>query len=296
MMGLRDRLGASGPGLVVAVIAVILALGGAAFAAGGGLTGKEKNEVKKIATKIAKKVPGKPGAPGAAGAAGTAGPQGPAGPDGAKGDKGDQGPPGKSVTVTPIASGNPSECAEQGGALVKQEGAASGVKVCNGEKGEEGSPWTAGGTLPPEKTETGAWLVQGTEADESGIFTAISFPIPLAFEEVGPEEFTSGLDEDHVVFVEGVAFPEEGFNPECAPEGEGFEVVGSAREPHADPGYLCVFLGGEGLIHTTFKAIEIISEGRSAFDGGTNTAGARLSFTAPDGVAFASGTFAVTAP
>jgi hypothetical protein len=281
MTRLRDRLGASGPGLVVAVVAVILALGGAAFAAGGKLTGQQTTEVKKIAKKYAGK-PGAAGAPGAAGPQGSAGPAGAKGEKGEKGEKGTNGTNGTSVVATPEPTGT-ANCNQLGGS--KFVAGTATTFACNGK---EGSPWTDGGTLPSEAMETGSWLVQGTDADKEGIFSAISFPIPLAEE----------LDEDHVIFLEfGLAFPET--NPECT-EGEEFA---NAAHPHADPGYLCVFNSSEGLINTTFKAIEWISEGRGAEKEGTNTAGARLAFTAPSGctpatpcVAFASGTFAVTAP
>src|SRR5882724_10277399 len=126
----RDRLGANGPGLTVAVIALIFALAGGAFAASGVLTGKQKKEVEKIAKKFA-------GTPGATGPAGS---QGSTGAKGDKGDPGIQGPAGKSVKVTKITSGNPAACEERNGVLVKEESASTGIEVC------EGSPWTAGGT------------------------------------------------------------------------------------------------------------------------------------------------------
>jgi len=84
----RDRFGTAG--LVLGMIALVLALVTGAYAAGGGLTGKQKKEVKKIAQQYA-------GKPGANGATGPAGPQGPKGERGAQGDPGpagDQGPKG----------------------------------------------------------------------------------------------------------------------------------------------------------------------------------------------------------
>lgn len=81
---IREPFGKAG--LIVAVLALVLALTGAAFAAAG-LNGKQKKEVEKIAKKFAGK-PGKAGAPGAAG------PTGPAGPKGAQGAPGEPGPRG----------------------------------------------------------------------------------------------------------------------------------------------------------------------------------------------------------
>jgi hypothetical protein len=75
---IRDRFGTAG--LVVSIMALVLALGGGAFAASGGLNAKQKKQVKKIAKSFQGKGP--------------TGPAGPVGPAGAKGDqglKGDQG-------------------------------------------------------------------------------------------------------------------------------------------------------------------------------------------------------------
>lgn len=265
----RDRLGANGPGLTIAVIALVFALVGGAFAAGGGLTGKQKKQVEKIAKKYA----GKPGAPGTAGAPGAAG------TPGAKGDKGDQGiqgPAGKGVTVTPIATGNALECEERGGALVKQEGAATGVKVCTGK---EGSPWTAGGVLPEKATETGAFSAQGTAADIKGLFAAISFQIPLP----------GTLDATHVLV--GSAFPKPS------------QCTGNISSPKAAPGFLCVYVSADSE-GTSLERIEDPIALRSENLAGASTAGARLRFSVPvavpgfpeEEIAVASGTFAVTAP
>ena len=79
---LHDRIGTAG--LIVAVVALVAALSGAAFAASGGLTAKQQKEVKKIAKKFA----GKPGATGPAGA------QGPVGAPGKEGARGPAGAPG----------------------------------------------------------------------------------------------------------------------------------------------------------------------------------------------------------
>jgi hypothetical protein len=81
-------------GLTVAILALVLATTGAAFAAAK-LNGTQKKEVEKIAKKYA----GKPGATGPQGpqgnpgAAGSQGKQGEPGPKGEKGEKGDTGSP-----------------------------------------------------------------------------------------------------------------------------------------------------------------------------------------------------------
>lgn len=76
---IHEKLGTAG--FVIAILALIAALGGTAFAAAG-LNGKQKKEV----TRIAKKYAGEDGAPGAVG---------PQGPPGAKGDTGAPGEPGE---------------------------------------------------------------------------------------------------------------------------------------------------------------------------------------------------------
>ncbi|MGN6203263.1 MAG: hypothetical protein ACTHNY_12795 [Solirubrobacterales bacterium] len=81
---LHGKLGTAG--LIVAIVALVAALTGAAFAAGG-LTKRQEKQVVKIAKKYA-------GKRGPAGKPGPAGPQGPAGAPGAKGDTGAKGDKG----------------------------------------------------------------------------------------------------------------------------------------------------------------------------------------------------------
>jgi collagen triple helix repeat protein len=230
---IREPFGTAG--LIVACVALVLALTGAAFAAAG-LTGKQKKEVEKIAKKYA-------GKPGAAGAAGPAGPQGAAGANGkdgtqgaqgdkgAKGDTGSPGGPGspgaagKSAEVAQIATGT-SQCEGLGGAEVFIEGDGAGPEVCNGKegpKGDEGDPWTFGGTLPPGAVETGTWAfnrsvetfsteVEGnkeeiTVGDSEFIFVPISFPVPLSASLAKAKTHYS-TDADFSTFCEGtVAAP-----------------------------------------------------------------------------------------
>jgi hypothetical protein len=159
----HDRFGTAG--VVIAAIALITALGGTAFAAGG-LTSQQEKQVKKIAKKYA----GKSGAPGATG---------PAGPAGNNGKDGTNGTDGKSVTVTEIEAGEP-ECGELGGALLQEEGSPEGVEVCNGAEG----PLVD--TLPSGKSLIGAWGFTGAEA-----VVTISYQFSLS----------SALPEGDIVFV-----------------------------------------------------------------------------------------------
>jgi hypothetical protein len=144
---LHERLGTAG--LVVAIVALVVALGGTAFAA-------KKFITKQEAIKIAKKYAGKNGAPGATG---PQGPAGSAGKDGAGGAPGKEGPQGK-----------------------------EGPEGEEGPPGQDGSPWVAGGTLPSGQTETGMWSLSGTYGAGQGGLVSISFPIPLAAELSGTTE------------------------------------------------------------------------------------------------------------
>ena len=264
---LGKKLSANGPALTVAVIAMVVALCGGAFAASGGLNSTQKKEVKNIAKTEAKKLS-------KAGPSGPAGPQGSPGAPGAKGDKGDQGEKGaegkkgengKSVKVTPIAIGV-AKCQEHGGAQIEAEGSPPGIEICNGKEGKEGSPWTLGGNLPPGATETGTWGFNGTAADTEGIVAAISFPIPLA----------KLVQEEHIHYGQA---EEAGFSTFCPAEANAF--------PTAEPGELCIYKGvvaNAGLPEVFNPATE---------NSQTATSGAMLRFF-PTGLSYGYGTFAVT--
>lgn len=141
---IHNKLGTAG--LIVAVVALIAALGGAAYAASDNhLSGGEKKE----AIKIAKKYAGKPGA------TGPTGPQGPAGPAGAKGDTG-----------------------------VAGETGPQGPTGKTGPEGPEGVCSTSNCVLPTGVTETGTYLAPGAfekfEGPTKPTETNISFNIPLS--------------------------------------------------------------------------------------------------------------------
>ena len=123
---IQQKLGTAG--FIIAIMALVAALGGGAYAASGGLSSKQKKEVTKIAQTEAKKFAGKPGP------AGATGPAGPAATAGSAGAKGENGAPGSAGAAG--AAG------------------AAGQPGAKGPAGPGGSPWTAGGTLPGGKTET----------------------------------------------------------------------------------------------------------------------------------------------
>lgn len=207
-------------GLTVAILALVLAMVGGAYAASK-LTKPQVKEVEKIAKKFA----GKPGANGTNGANGAAGKDGAAGTAGANGTS----------ATTASFNGTKGACHEGG---VEVKSASPTVNVCNGK---EGSPWTAGGTLPSGKTEEGSWVltvpVEEPTLKINLARTAISFGIPLA---AAPE---------HVVYLK-------------VGEGETAECPGTAANPEAAPGSLCVYAAFEvdvpspiGVSNETFGAL-----------------------------------------
>ncbi len=139
-------------GLTVAILALVLAMVGGAYAAGG-LTKSQEKQVKKIAKKYA-------------GKNGTNGTNGTNGAAGAKGDKGDPGNNGTSVTGVAIPTSS-ATCNHLGGTAYTS---ASGTEnVCNGTTG-----FTK--TLPKGETEKGAFAISGEVLPTEGV----SFVIPLA--------------------------------------------------------------------------------------------------------------------
>lgn len=224
----HDRFGTAG--LVIGVIALVAVLGGSAFAASGGLSGRQKKEVKAIAKSYA-------GKDGASGANGTNGSNGAPGEKGAPGSPGAPGADGKSVELIESAGGCP-----EGGTTVQLKGEpATAKEVCNGEAGEEGEPWTPNGTLPKNATETGSWSITA-DREEFGFpvgFSPISFVIPLA----------APLDSDHTIGVS------PGQTPPSECENTSHAGAAGPANPEAQSGYLCVYAteGGD-LAVTAFKA------------------------------------------
>lgn len=290
----HDRFGTAG--LVVALVALVVALSGTALAAKGSLTGKQKKEVEKIAKKFA-------GKPGAAGAQGPAGPSGPAGPKGDTGAAGDAGAAGVSPAGTNFTGSKTvgSVTCTEGGTEYK--GATTNL-VCNGKKGTNGTTGFTE-TLPPGKTETGVW--GGGFPEEGAEFAKrryypISFPIPLAESTEG----TVPAREDPVkaTFVG----PTEASAPGCPGRGgakepqetpETLPATGEYRPtiPRAEPGNLCVY--ANALEEATFLPGIGFSVG--VYEGswgtrlGTSSTGTTLMIKCTGEFCIGLGTWAVTA-
>ena len=249
------------------VIALVAALGGGAYAASGGFSAQQKQEIRKIAKGVVQAGPqGSAGAPGSRGVPGPQGPQGapgvqgPQGEKGGKGDRGDRGFEGESVYVVPLDPGNQTGHCKAGGAKVVNETGTGEAFACNGEDGGgggEGYPET----LPSGHTETGFWEVQGEKGivfNDTFALTSISFPLPLA---APPTE---------TIIIRGDSSDSEEAKAKCP---------GENAEPKAIPGVLCLY---NGLVFSgpTFQ-----------FASAAKT-GATLAFSKTDE---AIGSFAVTA-
>jgi hypothetical protein len=215
---IREPFGTAG--LIVAMIALVAALGGTALAAAK-LNSTQKKEVEKIAKKFAGK-PGAIGATGPAGSPGAAGKNGADGTNGTNGGPGTNGTNGKSVAIGATAPG----CGARGGHTIEVAGeSATKQNICNGE---EGSPWTELGVLPEEQAETGTWGLTelGANTGFGGVSIPISFSIPLA----------SLLDEHHVQIVAEGAEGTEGCQQ------------GTVENPVAQPGWLCIYTSTENAL------------------------------------------------
>jgi hypothetical protein len=223
---LRTHFGTAG--LIVAVVALVAAVGGTALAASGALSGKQKKEVEKISKKFA----GKPGAAGAQGPAGAKGDPGPKGDQGVKGDPGSPGSPG--------AKGDTGEAG-----------------MCSEEEPEC--------ALAPGGVLTGIWSAAPGE-DETDLAN-ISFPLSVspapialyAFEEFGkklglqiqnPGEGEFEFTPNSSVSLYGTnTFPSTPEELEEAEEAFEKACPGSYEEPEAASGFLCIYPGSEeGLV------------------------------------------------
>ena len=197
---IREPFGKAG--LTVAILALVMAMVGGAFAANHPATASKAGKQGKQGK------PGKTGPAGPAGPAGAPGAKGDAGAAGSNGTNGTNGNNGVSVTTSAATVG---ECPSGG---IKVASASPPAKVCNGTTG-----FTE--TLPEGKTETGAYYVSSATGTGAHFGTkewvAITFNIPLEAE----------LDENHVIHVQ-----EGGTDTTC---------TGSPASPTAPPGFLCVY-------------------------------------------------------
>lgn len=284
------------PATILALMALVFAITGGAFAAAGGSRGnspaKEKASTGRAASPtaaVAKKKSkstgargpagpkGATGATGALGATGPAGPTGSAGGTGPAGTNGQNGQNGESVTNTVLSKG--ATCKEGGAEFKVGTGAAT--HACNGEKGKEGSPWTPNNTLPAGATETGTW---GGNVTYETTDIPISFPIPLAKALEGSKVHAINTEEGEKEAKESPAIAKG-------------ECKGTYISPGAESGNLCVFVTpGLGNAH---EISAIVNFNHSPPELGAGTTGTLLEIPMGDDVHAGEpvlGTWAMTAP
>lgn len=255
MNAAKDRLGTAG--LIVAILALVAALGGGALAATGG-----KSEATASKAKKGPRGPkGPPGPKGAKGDKGDTGAAGAGGPAGSKGDKGDTGSPG--------SPGSP------GTAGVTGPTGPTGKTGLTGSTGPTGSCCTA--TLGSGKSETGTWSVEA--ATEGVKFQTITFPIPLP----------GTISGTNIHFINESGEEKAGNSKTDCP--------GSAEAPTAAAGHLCIYAGAVSAAEGVgYEFQGIARAGAVDFNtSGASTAGALMILFGIEGF-HGNGTWAVTAP
>jgi hypothetical protein len=250
---LREPFGKAG--LTVAVIALVFAMLGGAYAASG-LNSKQKKEVKSIAKSF--QGTGPAGAQGAAGAKGDNGSNGAQGAKGDTGAVGPQGPQGK--------QGN--------------QGPAGEAGMCSAAKPE--CKLASGGVL------TGVWSVSSSETvnvngegkvvaqEQAFTFADISFPVRVSpaptvvlgieglagkkmgavFEDGTTHFYGPYPNEKEMIFNDEEEAKEENEILQAAEENEAeYKKVcpGSVGAPKAASGFLCVYIGSQkgGIVYPT---------------------------------------------
>ncbi len=189
-----------------------------------------------------------------------------------------------SVTSKTLKAGE-GGCAEGGSEFTAAENKKT--KACNG------SPWTAGGTLPKGATETGTWDAGPIEASAvpTGALTAqISFSVPLAaplaneFECGEPSRTACQVHYINKLGKEVTETDAEVTSVQC---------LGSAKEPTAEPGNLCVYAAYEAEA-TSYSPGILDPTGVGGGQTGAATAGATLNVYITGASGQADGTWAVT--
>lgn len=238
------------PATIVAVIALVLAMTGGAYAAKKYLITSTK-QISPAVLKSLRGQAGPAGKNGANGANGAAGPQGTPGPQGSKGEPGAQGLKGE--------QGAQGAKGEQGPQGAKGERGLEGPK---GEQGPKGDPGQTGftSTLPSGKTETGAWSMTVGKAlgalEEEGVALAsLSFNIPLE----------KGIPEGNVKILE----QSKSATTECPSSSE---EIAEGRPAKAASGFLCVYeiqgvLTPENVAETNSNGVVLFSKAKPSEEG-----------------------------
>jgi collagen triple helix repeat protein len=265
---------------VTVTIALVFAMAGGAYAAKRYVITSTKQISPKV-IKALKGKNGKPGSTGPIGPAGLVGPQGPKGEAGGPGKDGAPGTDGQSVSAKEVKT-TEAACTKLGGSSFTV--GATTTFACNGKEGKEGPAGpegvcsTANCVLPKGVTETGTWMIRGTNGGEGEFkITNISFSIPLK----APITNSSNV----------------GFTP-VGGSSTSSDCVGSVEKPEAAEGSLCIYEGEAAVVHKGGLAEPTILNFTGGFSE-TNTTGALLVMTTKEPVTAgeevsAEGTWAVT--
>ncbi len=253
------------------------------FAMTGGAYAAKKyviTSTKQISPAVLKQLQGKAGSAGTPGAQGPAGPAGPAGTNGTNGTgkngqngaNGNNGSTGSTGGTGP--KGPTGETGKPGNPGIPGTDGATGPTGSTGPTGQSG--FTA--VLPSGKTEKGTWVASGGPEtipvlEEEGLTASISFSIPL----------DEALEETKVHIISG----------EVTGEHEGCPKGSKAGKPEAEPGNLCVFIGGS-FVSNVGEILPVNPENGGLGAGTTGTWLAIKPTTAGKGI-LANGTWAVTA-
>ncbi len=205
---------------VTATLALLVALGGTSYAAAElakNSVGAKQLKANAVSSKKVKDgsllsqdfaagqlVAGPRGPAGAAGAVGATGPAGATGATGEKGLIGARGPAG--------AKGDTGPRGEQGEQGEKGEQGDPGEQ---GEQGDQGDPGALLAAVPSGETLVGHWGVTGTVPADQAVSTSISYTFPVLGD------------------VEPIMLPLDSSGS--------LECPGTAEEPAAAPGHLCIF-------------------------------------------------------
>jgi Collagen triple helix repeat (20 copies) len=189
---------------------------------------------------------------------------------GPRGPRGKPGPPGPAGPIGPTGPAGP-----------KGDTGAQGLPGADGEDGEDGEDGTfSTEPLPSGETLTGVWTASGGEKDLS--WAAISFPIQLSSPPTlywEPPALGGGA----------LTFPPGGSLGLVTAEEFEEECPGSAADPQALPGVLCVYPETES---EAFPDLAYLAEKLTA----PNSFGAAIPYQiAAAKPGYAQGTWAVTA-
>jgi len=303
------------PATAVALLALVFAATGGAFAAtGGGSRGGSKGgrASAQLTATTAKSKGGKPGPRGPRGPAGRVGPIGKNGTNGATGPAGQAGPAGPAGSggqgpAGPTGSAGESVKVTEEGECTTFNNASGEGKACNGEQGlpgKPGAPWTPNNTLPKDATETGTWGVhvfpadvfieEGNTEGEAVPVDPISFPIKLAAPLTDPSECGNPGKPECVVHYVTTEEQTNSSGPETT------DCKGTSEAPAAAAGNLCIYQGdtspGSGTL--SVHRINAPGPGGEVEVHGAGTAGAvlRILYHGPAEPAEIQGSWAVTAP